>query len=93
MIDKAKFREFVRPGEELQIEASIRSSEERQYWVFAKICTSDQWVARARLFYHLMDQPEVVFKQASVDQLAGWRARVFDGLGGSRFQKAESKKG
>ncbi len=93
MIDKVKFRQFVRPGEALHIEASIRSSEERQYWVSAKICRSDQWVARARLFYHLMDQPEVVFNKASVDQLASWRVDVFEGLGGGSFLKAESEKG
>ena len=93
MIDKVKFRQFVRPGEALHIEASIRSSEERQYWVSAKISRSDQWVARARLFYHLMDQPEVVFDGTTIHQLASWRVDVFEALGGGRFPKATSEKG
>jgi 3-hydroxyacyl-[acyl-carrier-protein] dehydratase len=55
MIDRAKFRRFVRPGEELELTACVQSASSRAYSVTAEAHVHGERVADARLAFHLVD--------------------------------------
>ena len=79
MIEKAKFRHPVAPGDELLIEAVIESERETAFAVRAQIHAAGRRAAEARIVLHLLDPltPGPVH-----DRLAAWVQRTFRELGG-----------
>lgn len=79
MIEKAKFRHPVVPGEELLIEAVIESERATAFAVRAEIHAAGRRAAEARLVLHLL---EPVAAGPAHDRLVAWSRRTFRELGG-----------
>lgn len=78
MIEKAKFRRLVRPGEEIRLEAEIDPPRGGVFFARTRAAAGGERVAEARLVFHAMPRPE------STPVFEAWRARILDetGLGG-----------
>lgn len=81
MIDKAKFRSFVRPGENLRIEAVLESATENNFQARASIQVEDRRVAEARIFYHCRENAAEV-SDAIRAHLKSWAEDKFQQLSG-----------
>ena len=57
MVDKAKFRRLVRPGEELAIEATVLSMHDSDFAVKAEATAGGERAADARFLFHAFDFP------------------------------------
>lgn len=55
MIDGAKFRRLVNPGDELRLEVALRSARERDFEVSAQAKVGSERVAGARLYFHAFE--------------------------------------
>jgi 3-hydroxyacyl-[acyl-carrier-protein] dehydratase len=92
MVERAKFRKLVLPGEEICIEARLRSERHDDFQVDATARVGPSRVADARLVFHTFD-----FSAASVDagRMTQWARSVFRQLGGDRAvcQPAHSELG
>jgi 3-hydroxyacyl-[acyl-carrier-protein] dehydratase len=52
MLEKAKFRKFARPGQELRVEATLCSQRDTDFEVQAEVLVGEERVAEARIVYH-----------------------------------------
>jgi 3-hydroxyacyl-[acyl-carrier-protein] dehydratase len=73
MIGSAKFRSFVRPGEEIQFLVEIESLELDVVSVRAEARVEGRRVAEARLFFHL-------FRFEEAGQMESWSRSTFERL-------------
>ena len=83
MVGRSKFRRFVSPGEELQIEARILSSRPGSQEASATISVGQRRVAEARLFFH--SQTEFGESGGFTSNLDSWRRTTFYKLTAGRF--------
>ena len=79
MVDNAKFFRFVRPGEEIRLEASVRSMKESDFELTGAASVGGESVARARYLFHAFTPP---VDEARVAEFAVWTRRTFERLGG-----------
>lgn len=79
MIDKAKFRKFVKPGQNLRIEANLLSLREADFVVQSEVLVAERPVAQARIFYHSRTEPSAL---PDPRQFETWARRTFQRLGG-----------
>jgi acyl-CoA thioesterase FadM len=82
MIDKAKFRRFVTPGEDLRIEANLRSPGETDFEVQSEVLVSGQRVAEARIIYHTFADQTGMSGLRAPQQFEDWARQMFRRLGG-----------
>jgi 3-hydroxyacyl-[acyl-carrier-protein] dehydratase len=82
MIDKAKFRRLVRPGDRLTIAARLRSTGADNFEADADIHVGDARVADARLVFHAFE-----FESDEPDdhRQLDWARATFARLGGARL--------
>jgi 3-hydroxyacyl-[acyl-carrier-protein] dehydratase len=74
MIDRAKFRRLVRPGEEIRLEAVVRSSRDTDYEIAGEASVGGERVAQARLLFHAFDFPLPDDERA---QFGAWARETF----------------
>jgi 3-hydroxyacyl-[acyl-carrier-protein] dehydratase len=79
MIEKAKFRRFVKPGENLVIEANLCSTQGDNFEVQAVARVSQNQVAQSRIVYHA---PAGLASTDVQLQLETWARETFASLGG-----------
>lgn len=85
MIASAKFRRFVRPGEEIVLEAVVESARDEGFEVRAQAAVGGSRVADARLFFHGFSPASLPAEPGS---LASWARETFQRLGGDSFLAA-----
>lgn len=86
MIDKAKFRSFVRPGENLRIEAVLESATESNFQARTSVQVEDRRVAEARIFYHCRENAADAPDAIPV-HLHSWAKERFQQLAGHLTSK------
>lgn len=59
MVEKAKFRRPVRPGEEIRLEAELDEGRADAWTARARATVGDERVAEARLVFHAVSRPAV----------------------------------
>jgi 3-hydroxyacyl-[acyl-carrier-protein] dehydratase len=79
VIDGAKFRRPVRPGEELRVEATLVSSQPSDWAVRATVHAGEALCAEARLVFHAFDDA------ALGAPMEPWARVAFAALGGERL--------
>jgi 3-hydroxyacyl-[acyl-carrier-protein] dehydratase len=67
MIDRAKFRRLVRPGEELRLTATLSTRSQDDFEVRAEAHVNDDRVADARLLFHTFAIPLTGEERARFD--------------------------
>lgn len=72
MIEQAKFRRLVKPGEEIRLEAEIEPARGDTCSARTRARVAGDRVAEARLVFHVLPVPE------STPAFEAWRARVLD---------------
>ncbi len=85
MVGQSKFRRFVSPGEELNIEAGILSSRPGSQEASATVSVARGRVAEARLFFH--SQTELGGAGGCTPSLDSWRRATFQELTEGRFSR------
>ena len=85
MIDRAKFRRVVEPGEDLRLGAEIRSMHADDFAVDTEVRIGEELVADARLMFHAFD-----FALAGPDheRFEQWAHRIFLDIGGPQLLAA-----
>lgn len=81
MVDKAKFRRLVRPGEGLTIEATVLSMHESDFSVKGEATAGGERVADARFLFHAFDFTLTEEERARFD---AWRRSALAELAGPR---------
>ena len=94
MVDKAKFRRFLRPGEELRITARLEAlrtgARGSQARIAAEGRVGDLRVAEARLLFHAFDPPDLLEGDAGKGaDLIAFTREVFRQLGGDKLTHLE----
>ncbi len=79
MIERAKFRHFVAPDEELRLTADLRSARADTFEIDAEAHGSGRVVASARLAFHAF---EFSLSDPNRDLFEAWARRVFRDIGG-----------
>jgi 3-hydroxyacyl-[acyl-carrier-protein] dehydratase len=79
MIEHAKFRRLVLPGDELELRATIRSAHRDDFEVDGEARVRGQRVAGARLRYHAFD---FSLSEPDASRFAAWSQATFQQLGG-----------
>lgn len=74
MIERAKFRRLVRPGEELRLTASVEPRGERDHEARTEAAVGAERVADARLLFHVYDLPGDGEERA---RLSAWSRATF----------------
>ena len=82
MIERAKFRRFVKPGEDLRIEARIQSLRETDFVIQSEVRVAESRVAEARIFYHVQTHSVEPQGIADVGKFETWARQTFQQLGG-----------
>ena len=82
MVGDAKFRQLVRPSEEVRTEVRVRSTRGDDVELAARAMVGERRVANARLVFHLFDLPP---GDAERRQFARWSQATFAELGGPRL--------
>jgi 3-hydroxyacyl-[acyl-carrier-protein] dehydratase len=67
MIDRAKFRRLVRPGEELRLTATLSTRSRDDFEVRSEAHVNGDRVADARLLFHIFDVPLTGEERARFD--------------------------
>lgn len=80
LIDKAKFRRFVAPGETLRIEANVCSIQEDNFEIKASTQVDQLQVAEARVFYRAL--PASTGAMGGAFEFEKWARETFEQLGG-----------
>ena len=75
MVERAKFRRLVRPGEEIRLEAEIEPPRGGAFAARTRALAAGERVAEARLVFHAIARP------ATTPAVEAWRARVLDETG------------
>ena len=78
MIDNAKFRSRVAPGDRILIEGALRATRGDRFEVATKATVADRRVATARLLFHAVDTTSLFGSPEFPD----WARRTFRTLGG-----------
>jgi 3-hydroxyacyl-[acyl-carrier-protein] dehydratase len=87
MVDNAKFRRLVRPGEEIRIEASIRSMKESDFELTAEASVGAERAAGARFLFHAFSP---ALAESGGGAFAAWTRRTFESLGGMELLRGGS---
>jgi 3-hydroxyacyl-[acyl-carrier-protein] dehydratase len=87
MIDGAKFRRLVLPGEHIRLRASLRSIAADDFEVQASAAVGGQRVADARLLFHAFDLTSL---GADAGALERWARSVFSQLRGDTLVRDAS---
>ena len=87
MVDNAKFRRLVRPGEEIRIEASIRSMKESDFELTSEASVAGERAAGARFLFHAF-LPTLAADGGQA--FANWTRRTFESLGGVELLRGGS---
>jgi 3-hydroxyacyl-[acyl-carrier-protein] dehydratase len=82
MVERAKFRRLVRPGEELTIEALVEQRGESDFFVRGEARVGDERAAEARLLFHAFELPP----DAS-ESLTGWGRATWARLTGNACEE------
>ncbi len=93
MIEKAKFRRFVRPGELLTVRSRLVSLGNKSYQTRGEILVEDQRVAECDVFFHGFatdSGPGGSFDAAAFNQ---WARTTFERLGGDVLADERSERG
>ena len=88
MVDNAKFRRWVRPGEEIRIEAAIRSMKESDFELTAEASVAGERAASARFLFHAFT---LALAQGGGTAFAAWTRRTFESLGGMELLRGGSR--
>lgn len=79
MISSAKFRRLVLPGEEILLDAALRSAHESDFEVRAGARVGKEQVAEARLVFHAFELP---LPPAELPRSEAWAGATWDAIGG-----------
>jgi 3-hydroxyacyl-[acyl-carrier-protein] dehydratase len=79
MIERAKFRRLVLPGDEIVLRATIRSAHRDDFEVDGEARVRGERVAGARLLFHVFD---FALPAPDARQFAAWARETFRRLGG-----------
>jgi 3-hydroxymyristoyl/3-hydroxydecanoyl-(acyl carrier protein) dehydratase len=79
MIQSAKFRRLVTPGEELLIDVSVRAARQDDFEIDAEAHVGGARTASARLYFHAFD---VALAEGDADRFKAWAQSTFQALGG-----------
>ncbi|MCL4806947.1 MAG: beta-hydroxyacyl-ACP dehydratase [Thermoanaerobaculia bacterium] len=79
MVEKAKFRRLVRPGEEIRLEAELEDSRGRTWTARTRASVGGERAAEARLVFHAVARPP---GSSGFDE---WRTRVLRDTGLGRL--------
>lgn len=82
LIESAKFRRFVRPGEVIELSAVLREVRSDDFEVRVQARARGERVADARLWFHVFD---AMIPDEAVDGFEGWMRRTFRELGGEEL--------
>lgn len=82
LVERAKFRRLVRPGDEILIDVAIRAAREEDFEIAAKASVRGERVAEARLLYHAF-----VFslEPDAARRFESWARSVFREIGGEEL--------
>jgi 3-hydroxyacyl-[acyl-carrier-protein] dehydratase len=80
LVEKAKFRRPVRPGEALRVEAALQSRHDLSASVKASVAAGSDLVAEARLVFQSFEPGSLA------PGLDGWAREIFRGLGGEALR-------
>jgi 3-hydroxyacyl-[acyl-carrier-protein] dehydratase len=95
MVDKAKFRRFLRPGEELRITARIEALRQGTRGTQARIAAEgkvgETRISESRLLFHAFDPPDLLEGDpAKGAELIVFTRGVFRSLGGEKLGLPEA---
>jgi 3-hydroxyacyl-[acyl-carrier-protein] dehydratase len=79
LVERASFRRFVRPGEELTLEATVKGRRQDDFEVRAEARVGESRAADARLLFHAFT-PDVSAEDAA--RFQAWGRETFRRLGG-----------
>ena len=79
LVEGAKFRRLVLPGEELRLEVTLAASRESSWQVRAEARVDGERAAEARLVYHAFDP---VAAGIAPETFQGWVRSTFEAIGG-----------
>ena len=82
MVEKAKFRRFVRPGEEIRLEAEVDERRAGAWSARARASVRGERAAEARLVFHAVPRP------AGSREFDAWMAGVLEATGLGRLLEA-----
>jgi 3-hydroxyacyl-[acyl-carrier-protein] dehydratase len=82
MVEKAKFRRLVRPGEEIRLEAEIDAPRGGAWPARTRASVGGERAAEARLVFHAVPHPE------GSPEFSSWMSRVLDETGLGRLLEA-----
>jgi 3-hydroxyacyl-[acyl-carrier-protein] dehydratase len=82
MVERAKFRRFVRPGEEIRLEADLEEARGSVWAARTRAWVSGERVAEARLVFHAVPRPS---GSAAFDE---WMAGILRETGLGRLLEA-----
>jgi 3-hydroxyacyl-[acyl-carrier-protein] dehydratase len=83
MVQQAKFRRPVRPGEELRLEAEVEAGGARRWRARTRALVGGRRVAEARLAYHALETTAAE-ELAGEEALRDWVEAIFTRLSGGR---------
>ncbi|MFN7986451.1 MAG: 3-hydroxyacyl-ACP dehydratase FabZ family protein [Thermoanaerobaculia bacterium] len=87
MVEKAKFRRFVRPGEEIRLEAEVEAPRGGVWPARARASVGGERVAEARLVFHAVPRP------ADSPAFDSWMSRIVDETGLGRLLEGRASSG
>jgi 3-hydroxyacyl-[acyl-carrier-protein] dehydratase len=79
LVERATFRRFVRPGEELTLEATLKGRHDDDFEVRAEARVGESRAADARLLFHAFT-PDVSLEDS--ERFQAWGRETFRRLGG-----------
>ena len=79
MVERAKFRRFVRPGEEIRLEAEIDAPRGGVWPARTRASVGGERAAEARLVFHAVPRP------AGSPEFDAWMSRVLEETGLGRL--------
>ena len=81
LVDRARFHGFLRPGEEVLLEATVTAQRGPDFDVRAEARASGRRVADARLLFHVFSAQALGLSAADTLRLSAWAARTLEELG------------
>jgi hypothetical protein len=87
MVERAKFRRFVRPGEEIRLEAEIDAPRGGVWAARTRALVGSERAAEARLVFHALPRP------ADSAEFDSWMEGVLDETGLGRLLSAAVSSG
>jgi 3-hydroxyacyl-[acyl-carrier-protein] dehydratase len=87
MVERAKFRRLVRPGEEIRLEAELEEARGRVWAARTRASVGGERAAEARLVFHAVPRP------AGDARFAAWMSGVLRETGLARLLEAAVSSG